>query len=303
MVFVPDMDSNTPVWFITAASSGFGHEIAIVALKRGHRVIATARNVENIRDLERSGAFVLALDVTRPLPDIEAIAKEAMEKYGRVDYLINAAGYILDAALEEATPEETYQQFNTNVFGAVNTIRAFLPLLRAQPLPSNGGPRATVVTFGSLGSWRGGASFSIYSMTKVCMSSLAESLRIELSPFQINATVIEPGYFRTGFLNPGAKISAINRIVAYEDESTPSGSVRKALSHADGKQLGDVKKGGEVCVDILTGSGLAKDKELPVRIVLGSDCEKVIREKCVNTLDLLDTWSHISRTTDHLEGS
>jgi NAD(P)-dependent dehydrogenase (short-subunit alcohol dehydrogenase family) len=136
-------------------------------------------------------------------------------------------------------------------------------------------------------------------MTKSCASSLAQSLRAELKPFSIEVTAIEPGYFRTGFLNPGSRTSPAKRLDAYEDESTPSGQVRKALKNSDGNQLGDVKKGSEVCVDVLTRTGMAQGKELPPRLVLGSDCVKVIREQCNANLQLLDEWDTISKSTDH----
>lgn len=259
---------TTPVWFITAASSGFGLEIARVALERGHHVIATARDPAKIQDLEKKGAYTIAFDVTSAYSEIEKVAQHAMEKYGRIDYLINAAGYILEGSVEEVTPDEAQRQFNVNVFGTTNTIRAFLPFMREQSLRDPGHPRATIATFGSLGSWRGGASFAFYGMSKACMSSLAESLRSELEPFHIAVTVIEPGYFRTGFLKPGAKVSAQARISAYEDEKTPSGQVRNALLAVNGNQPGDVKKGADTTVDILTASGPAKGKSLPPRIVL-----------------------------------
>ncbi|POR37670.1 Putative oxidoreductase YusZ [Tolypocladium paradoxum] len=293
------MGTKAPVWFITAASSGFGHEIALNALRRGHTVIATARKPERIQDLADAGAHTMAFDVTAPLATIDAIAKDVFEKHGRVDYLINAAGFILEGAVEELTPQEVYDCFNTNVFGAMNTIRAFLPWLRSQLVASNG-VRATVVTFGSLGSWRGGASFAVYAMTKSCASSLAESLRDELAPFNINCTAIEPGYFRTSFLNPGAMVRGQKRIDAYEDEHTPSGQTRQALKATDGNQLGDVKKGCDVVVDVLTGTGVGEGHDgLPVRLVLGSDCEKVIRDKCASTTQLLDEWHEVLRSTDH----
>ncbi|KAL2858474.1 hypothetical protein BJY01DRAFT_256655 [Aspergillus pseudoustus] len=299
-------ESNSPVWFITAASSGFGREIALSALARGHRVIATARDTSKISDLAQKGAYVLALDVSDSFDELSKIAESAISVYQRVDYLINAAGYILEGAVEEATPKEVHRQFAVNVFGTTNVIRAFLPYLRAQPvLELKGGEeyghhRATIAVFGSLASWVGGASYAFYAMTKVCMSSLAESLRAELAPFNIRATVIEPGYFRTGFLNPGAKASTAARIAAYEDGATPSGQVRKGLGALDGKQLGDVKKGASMCVDILTCSGVAEGRELPLRVVLGSDCVGAIRGKCQSTLELLDSWAQISVKSDHV---
>ncbi|EXK26227.1 hypothetical protein FOMG_17197 [Fusarium oxysporum f. sp. melonis 26406] len=284
----------TPVWFITAASSGFGKEIALSALKRGHKVIATARNPSKLKDLESAGADTLAFDVTAPSADIEAIARFVYTKYGRVDYLVNAAGYILEGAVEETTPEEVFANFNTNVFGTLNTIRAFLPYLRFQPIGVNN-IRCTIVTFGSLGSWEAGASFPIYAMTKSCASSLAQSLRIELKPFAIEATAIGPGYFRTGFLNSSSRASSAKRLEAYEDESTPSGLVRKMPKKNDGNQLGDVQKGAKVCADVLTPTGI----ELPPRLVLGNDFVEVIREQCKANLRLVDEWDAISKSTDH----
>lgn len=289
---------SRPVWFITAASAGFGQAIALAALRRGHTVIATARNPSKITSLAAAGAHTLAFDVTSPPSTIEAVAKEVFEQHSRVDYLVNAAGYIFEGAVEEVTPDEVLASFNTNVFGAMNTIRAFLPYMRAQPLADNG-VRGVVATFGSLGSWRGVAGSSVYSMTKWCCSALAESLAMELEPFGIKATVVEPGYFRTSFLNPGVRVSARARIDAYDDENTPTGKVRRNLASIDGHQLGDVNKGAEVVVDVISGTGVASGKDVPVRIVLGSDAEKVIRNKLETTAKLLDEWQDVVRSTDH----
>ncbi|KAK5987056.1 Oxidoreductase BOA17 [Cladobotryum mycophilum] len=295
------MSSPTPVWFITGTSSGFGYEIAVQALKLGHTVIATARTPSRIQALADLGAHTLAFDVTSPLADIQAVAEDVFAKHGRIDYLINTAGYVLEGAVEEVTPEEVYKSFHTNVFGVMNTIKVFLPHIRAQPLGANG-VRSTVVTFGSLASWRSMSGISVYSMTKWACSALAECLYDELTPFNIRATVVEPGYFRTGFLNPGTRMHAEARIDAYDAENTPTGQRRRLLVDRDGKQLGDVVKGCKVVVEVLTGTGVGSGKELPVRIVLGSDTEEVIRDKFSKTTKLLDEWSDVLRSTDYPEG-
>ncbi|KAH6887732.1 hypothetical protein B0T10DRAFT_406726 [Thelonectria olida] len=294
------MSSPTPVWFITAASSGFGHELAQIALARGHIVVATARNAARIKDLADQGAHTISFDVTAPLADIEAVAKDVFAKHGRVDYLVNAAGFILDGAVEEMSPKEVYDCFNTNVFGAVNTINAFLPGMRAQEVGLND-TRGVVVTFGSIGSWSGGPGFAAYSMTKACVSSLAESLQAELAPFKITATVVEPGYFRTNFLNPGVRVRTEKTLAAYDDEKTPTGITRRQLEVTDGKQLGDVKKGCAVIVDVLTRTGVSGGREVPVRIALGSDCDAFIRDKCERTTKLLDEWKEVTVSTDHTD--
>jgi NAD(P)-dependent dehydrogenase (short-subunit alcohol dehydrogenase family) len=290
-----------PVWFITGASSGFGNQIALFALERGHTVVATARNASRIQALADAGADTISFDVTSPLADIEATAANVISKHGRVDYLINSAGYILDGAVEEVTPQEAQDTFNTNVFGTTNTIRSFLPHMRKQELGANG-LRGTVVTFGSIGSWRGGATYAYYSMTKACMSSLAESLKDELEPFQIAATVVEPGYFRTSFLNPGVRVNSATRLEAYEDPATATGKVRRALTATDGNQPGDVNKGCRVIVDILTKSGASQGRDIPVRIVLGTDADAVIRGKCETSIGLLDEWKDTIMSTDYPKG-
>ena len=292
------MPAQSPVWFITAASSGFGHETAVLALQRGHTVIATARNPSRIQDLADAGAHTFAFDVTAPLPEIEAIAKQVFDKYGRVDYLLNTAGYALEGSIEEVSPQEVYDNFNTNVFGTINTVKAFLPGLRAQPLASDG-RRAVVATYGSLAGWRGAPSHGIYCMTKASCSILAETLSVELAPFDITATVVEPGSFRTAFLSPGALTASQERNPVYDDPETPTGATRRRLRARDGKQQGDVKKGSQVVVDILTQTGVAAGKPVPIRIVLGPDCEAVLREKCTESIRIVDEWKNVVRSTDH----
>lgn len=123
---------STLVFFISAASSGFGRGIALEALNRGHKVIASARSSTKLSDLEAKGAVTLDLDVTQPVDELNSIVKRAHEQYGRIDVLINAAGYILEGAIEEASHEETLKSFNTNVFGVINLSRAVLPYMRQQ---------------------------------------------------------------------------------------------------------------------------------------------------------------------------
>ena len=191
------------------------------------------------------------------------------------------------------SPQESFDQFNTNVFGALNVSRAVLPYMRAQR-------SGIIALFGSLGSWRGGPAFGLYAATKWACSGLAESLRPEVAPFGIEACVIEPGYFRSGFLNPGARIQSAKRIQDYEE--TAAGDIRRILDKTDNKQPGDVKKGADVIVDVLSKTGIAKGKEVPARLVLGSDCQQVIRGKLKETEELLDEWKEISFSTDYPKG-
>ncbi|KAF2836816.1 NAD(P)-binding protein [Patellaria atrata CBS 101060] len=285
--------STSLVWFITGASSGLGKGIAQDALSRGHRVIAAARTPSKAQDLKEAGAALITFDVTDELDTLKAAVQEAHKIYGRIDILINSAGYIFEGAIEEANPKETFDQFNTNVFGALNTTRAVLPYMRAQK-------SGTIALFGSVGSWRNGPAGALYCATKAAVSSLAEGLRPEVAPFGIDVTVIEPGYFRSGFLNPGARIQSAVRMEEYDQ--TAVGEVRAFLDQTNNNQPGDVEKGCKVMVDMLSRAGVWEGKEIPVRLVLGSDCQAGIRNKLQQTLELLDEQKEISFSTDYPKG-
>jgi len=284
---------SVPVWFITGSTSGFGKYIALEALSRGHKVIATARNTSKLSELQAAGADILSVDVTAPLDELKSKAAEAHAIHGSITYLINSAGYILEGAIEETTPEETQATFDTNVFGTLNVTRAFLPYLRAQK-------SGVIANFGSIASWGGGPAFGLYAATKWAVSGLTESLRAEVAPFGIQAIVIEPGYFRTGFLNAGARIKSGVQLGAYDNSAV--GDVRKMLDVVDNNQLGDVKKGVKVIVDVLTQTGVAEGKEIPIRLVLGSDGDELIRDKLVSTEKLLTEWKDVIYSTDYPKG-
>ncbi|KAF4829869.1 Oxidoreductase BOA17 [Colletotrichum siamense] len=280
---------ESPVWFITGASSGFGFEIAKEALARGHKVIATARNPSKISALASSGADLLPLDVTVDEASITDTVNKAFALHGKVTHVINSAGYVLDGTVEEADAKEAFDQFNTNVLGTLKVCRAAAPHLRAQGF-------GVVVNIGSLGTWESCAAAGLYCATKAAVSNLTEAFRDELSPFGVDVCALEPGYFRTGFLNPGARIKAKVDLDAYQ--TGPAGNYKKLLNDADNHQPGDPVKGSRVVVDVFTKSGVAGGREIPIRLVLGTDCLAAVRKKCQETLALMDEWESITTTTD-----
>ena len=318
---------SPPVWFITAASSGFGHGIALEALSRGFTVIATARNSSKLTDLATKGAITADLDVTHDLETLTStVAALHARAGGRFDVFINAAGYILEGAIEEArykmgkkppnalspyakantknrtlttkisppSPKETYDCFNTNVLGLLNATRAILPHMRQQR-------SGRIALFGSLGSWSGAPGAGIYCATKWAVSGLAESLRSEVADLGIGVCVIEPGYFRTGFLNSGARVRTGRRIGDYEEGAV--GEMRGVLDAYDGEQPGNLGKGAKVIVDCFSREGSSGDGEvLPVRLVLGSDCRAGIEGKCRRTLEYLEREKEVIDGTDREGG-
>ncbi|KAL2165533.1 hypothetical protein VTH06DRAFT_834 [Thermothelomyces fergusii] len=288
--------SLRPVFLITAASSGFGEAIAHEALSRGHHVIATARNAAKLDALRSRGAAVLDLDVTSDDAALAGIFTKAHAVHGRITHVVNCAGYLLEGAIEEASGKEVFDLFNTNVLGTCNIARAAAPYLReAAKVP---GQTAALATFGSLGSWRSVPGAAYYCSTKYAVSGLTEGLAKELQPFGVDVYCFEPGYTRTGFLKNGAgdggdhRIKTARRLDVYRGTDTEK--TRAALDAYNGKQPGDVVKCARIIVDILTKEGVAKGREVPVRVALGSDTVETVRAKCNDTLKQVGEWEEIS---------
>ncbi|KAK9764045.1 hypothetical protein K7432_008806 [Basidiobolus ranarum] len=281
---------TTPrVWLITGCSSGFGRELVQAALNHGDKVIATARNPAKIEDLVQLGAHTLELDVTSSPSELRQRIEEAIKVYGKIDVLVNNAAYVLQGGIEEASSEETFDQFNTNVFGLLNVTRAVLPEMRSRK-------SGTIVNIGSIGGWRGTPGVGLYCATKFALAGISEALQAETKHLGIDVMLVEPGYFRTSLLRGGNSTSASAHITDYDESIGP---IRKALSDINNKQPGDPKKGAQVIIDVVTQSGAAKGRGIPVRLALGSDAPVEIENKCNSTLEQLELWREISSSTDH----
>ncbi|ETI28541.1 hypothetical protein G647_00991 [Cladophialophora carrionii CBS 160.54] len=278
--------AHSKVWFITGCSSGFGKALAHEALLRGDKVVATARNASKLEELKAAGAHTLSLDVTSPLDELKRVVEEAHSLHGRIDFLINNAGYCQVGGLEELTPAETQAQFATNVFGPLNVTRAILPYMRARR-------SGVIANFSSIGAWRGTPAVGIYEASKWAVSGVSETLRLELAEFNIKVCSIEPGYFRSNFLSKEHKILHEHIIADYD--GTVVRRTEERVERTNQNQRGDPAKGAKVIVDVLTG---VTGKEVPVRLALGPDAYRIIKDKCEETIRILDEWVHIGSSTD-----
>ena len=276
------------VWLITGCSSGFGQEIALAALAHGDTVVATARDPTKLSLLASRGALVEQLDVLDSDANLAARIAAILEKTSTIDILVNNAGYILAGGVEECSRDEVSAQFNTNVFGQLNVIRAVLPVMRKK--------RAGVVAnLGSIGGWHGTPAAGLYCASKACSTILSEALRQEVAHLGIKVTAIEPGYFRTNFLSAGHKTVARNRI---EDLSEGTDGTYKGLDAYNQNQPGDPKKGAQLIVEALTGTGRCVGRELPVRLSLGSDAYQLVSGYIEGYKAELEGWKDVSTTTD-----
>jgi NAD(P)-dependent dehydrogenase (short-subunit alcohol dehydrogenase family) len=275
--------SNSPrkTWFITGTSSGFGHSFASYAIEKGYNVVATARNPEKLSDLvARAPDRVLALplDVARPR-DAEAAVTAALKRFGRIDVVINNAGYGILGAVEETPENELRSLMETNFFGAVSVIKATLPALRAQG-------SGAVVNISSLGGQLSFSGFSAYSASKFALEGLSEALAQEVQPFGVKVLIVEPGNFRTNLLG-----NAMRRMPAIDAYQQTIGGTRDFARDMHGAQIGDPLKAAAAIDRALTSD------QTPLRLQLGEDAVGAIRDHAKKLLEDLEHWAPVAADT------
>src|SRR5215468_236565 len=247
-------------WFITGASRGFGALITEAVLASNDTVVATARDPSSIAGHPR--LLKLPLDVTNEGQARDA-AEGAIERFGRIDVLVNNAGYGLLGAVEEANALEVERVFATNVFGLLNVTRAVLPYMRKRR-------SGHIINLSSVGGYASYPGWGLYCATKFAVEGLSEALSIELAPLGIHTTVVEPGYFRTDFLSTQ---SLSNTAVRIDDYADTVGAMRTFAASVNQQQLGDPRRLAQVMVQLVAA------RKPPTRLALGSDTVARIEEK------------------------
>ncbi|MEU9411564.1 SDR family NAD(P)-dependent oxidoreductase [Streptomyces sp. NPDC048281] len=273
---------STHTWFITGSSRGFGRNLAIAALEAGDNVVATARRPEHLDDLVRKyGERVLAvaLDVTDGAAAAAGL-RAAVDRFGRVDVVVNNAGYANLAAVE-TTPEDDFRrQFDTNFWGVYNVSTAALPVLRAQ----GGG---TIVQFSSIGGRVGGnPGLGSYQAAKFAVDGFTRVLAAETAPFGIRCLVVEPGGFATDWAGPSMQIPE----VAPEYDATVGAMVR--LIGGTATAAGDPRRAGEILVRVV------KTETLPSHLILGAGAVQMAQAYSHGQLAEAATWEPVSRSAD-----
>ena len=274
--------SDRKVWFITGSSTGFGRELAQEALRAGYRVIATARKPEVLRDVieeNPENARAVKLDVTKPEEVTDAIAT-AINEFGRIDYLVNNAGYGSIGAIEETTDEQIRRQFDTNFFGVLNVTRAALPILRKQG-------SGHIFNISSVGGFVSFPSAGIYCASKFALEAISESLAGELADIGIKVTIVEPGAFRTKF-NAGALDVAKNLM---PDIYPTTDNFVGWLKENDGKQPGDPQKAALAIIKV------AESNDAPLRLPLGEDSITTIEAELEKVREDISTWRQVGVDT------
>ncbi|MCY1392028.1 3-phenylpropionate-dihydrodiol/cinnamic acid-dihydrodiol dehydrogenase [compost metagenome] len=270
-------------WLITGASRGFGALIAEKALQAGDAVIATARKPADViaRLGEHSNLLAVQLDVTRESEAHQAVA-EGIKRFGRIDVLVNNAGFGVLGAVEETSAVEVERLFATNVFGLLNVTRAVLPHMRRQR-------SGHVINISSIGGYQAYMGWGVYGSTKFAVEGITEALHQELAPLGIHATVVEPGFFRTDFLD---EQSLVKTALELPDCDETVGAVRRFAKTANHAQPGNPAKLADAML-ALVNSG-----NPPQRLPLGSDTLARIEAKNRLVESELDDWKELSLSTD-----
>jgi len=279
-----DAKTGQKVWFITGAGRGLGIDIAKAALAAGHAVVATGRNPDKVARAvgENENLLAVKLDVTNPADATAAIAA-AVDRFGRIDVLVNNAGNFYAGFFEEITPEDFRAQIETTMFGPINVTRAALPVLRAQR-------SGLLVTISSTAGIAGGEFLSAYAASKFGVEGWAESLAPEVAPFGIRTMIVEPGFFRTELLTPESTSYAASAIGDYSERTEQTVTAWKGMNDLQG---GDPAK---LAVALIQ---LAELDESPLRFAAGADAVGVFEARAKELQVQADAHRELSSNLAH----
>ncbi|WP_350980976.1 oxidoreductase [Serratia marcescens] len=281
------MMSQSQVWLITGSSRGLGQQLAQAVLAAGHRLVATARQPQQLQPLvERYGDRVatIALDVTDAAAAERAV-RTAIERFGRLDVLVNNAGYGNIAPVEEADEADFRAQLETNFFGVFNVTRAALPILRRQG-------SGHIIQIATIGARLGIAGLSAYHTAKWAVEGFSESLAKEMAPFGVKVTMVEPGGFRTDWAGSSMTIAPIGE--AYQPTLGP---MLAFLQQHNGSQTGDPAKAAQAILQ------LAALEAPPLRLLLGSDAVHMAAQVLAERQAEDAAFRALSLSTDHGDSS
>jgi NAD(P)-dependent dehydrogenase (short-subunit alcohol dehydrogenase family) len=272
-------NEKTKVWFITGISSGLGKALADAVIHNGDFVIGTFRQQQQVDHFNAANAGrgqAFNLDVTQR-DQIADVVHAVINQFGRVDVLVNNAGFGFAGAIEEAADAEIRAVFEANFFGAINLTQAFLPLMRKQK-------QGHIIQISSHGGIKAFAGFGIYNASKFALEGVSEALAAEVAPLGIKLTIVEPGPFRTNFAGAGFR-QATNRIDDYE---TTAGAFRSRMEQVNGQQEGDPAKAAAAIIQI------TQIDNPPLRLPLGKIAINTITAKLDSVQTDLDNWREVA---------
>jgi NAD(P)-dependent dehydrogenase (short-subunit alcohol dehydrogenase family) len=279
---------NQKVWFVTGASKGLGLSLVQKLLKNGYKVAATSRSINDlIKEVADENESFLPLSVDLKS---ETSVKQAIDKtisaFGQIDVLVNNAGYGFLGGLEETTDQEARDNFEVNVFGSLNIIRNALPYMREKQ-------SGHILNISSIGGFTGAfPGFGIYCATKFAVNGFSESLSAEVKPFGINVTIVQPGYFRTKFLDSGSLVTPKNTIDAYHNIRDSQNAHQNQINN---QQPGDPDKAADVMIAI------TQKENPPLNLFLGEDAYNAAKAKIAYVQHEIEEWKELTVSTSFQE--
>lgn len=270
-------------WLITGCSSGFGRELAIQALQRGERVVLTARDPSKIAELANDyeeQTLLLPLDVTDST-SIENAVSSAEAHFGKIDIVVNNAGYGYFSAIEEGEEEEIRRQFETNLFGLIAVTRRVLPSMRVRR-------SGHIINVSSMGGLMVFPGVGYYNASKFAVEAFSEALAIETAPFGIKVTIVEPGRFRTNW----AGRSMVMSKTIIDDYADTVGARRKSMAASSGTQPGDPARAAKAIIEAIDA------QKPPLRLLLGSDAYQLVSGHLDDLRSNFEAWKHVTTSTD-----
>ncbi len=272
---------NQKVWFITGASKGLGLTLVKLLLSANNKVVATSRHAEDIE--RQTGMHENLLALTVNLADdknVREATAEAVNKFGRIDVIVNNAGYSLYGSVESLSDEEFRQVMDINFFGTVNIIRNVMPYLRKQQ-------SGHIINISSVAGYKGFGNSPSYASAKYAVIGLSEALAQEVKPFNIKVTVVAPGFFRTEFLNKGESLVCKNPLPEYNMDG-----LLDWLNNMNGKQPGDPEKLAKTLIEI------TKLDNPPLHLLMGGDAYQIVTEKRKADAEEFEIWKAMTFETN-----
>lgn len=272
------------VWFVTGASQGLGLQLVKKLLDSGYRVAATSRHAQTLRTavglIDNTRFLPLAADLDNP-DCIDDLVKQTLAAFGRIDVLVNNAGYGMSSTLEETEDQRIRSIIDVNLVAAINVTKRLIPVMRAQQ-------SGYIINLGSVAGLVGAPGWSVYSATKAGLAAFSEVLALDLAEFGIRVTVIEPAGFRTGFLTEGSLAVTESKIPGYD-------AVRKTQERylaMNGRQAGDPEKAAAIMI------ALAERPDPPLRLFLGADAYNRASKKLGEMTAELEKWKATTISAD-----
>jgi len=276
--------NTSKVWYVTGASRGLGLTLVKKLLENGYRVAATSRNAYTLSQAagltDKNRFLPLAVDLNNPDSIHESI-QQTLAAFGRIDVVVNNAGYGMAGAVEEIGDPDIRNIFNINVFATIDVVKAVLPVMRSQK-------SGYIINIGSVAGFAGAPGLSVYSATKAAVAAFSEVIALDVKEFGIKVTVAEPSGFRTGFLSQHSLALTTTAIEGYEAVK----NTQDRYLSSDGKQAGDPDRAAEIFIE------LAENPEPPMHLFLGNDAYIRAAKKLADMSEELEHWKPVTTAAD-----